>query len=660
MPAPICIDSETFYAPKKLKYSIKNLIDEQYVRHELFDCYMISVSDGAQCWAGHPREFNWNVLNDRVLLSHNRKFDYSVIMEMHRRGLLPKFTPAEWHCTANLTAFLCNERALNNAVEALYGVKLSKDERANAEGKKWPDGFSEKERTDMLAYARRDVYWPWKIWDEHAHLWPDSERILSNLTIDQGLRGIQVDVDRLNNYIVQSHEMKTKTEKLIPWMEDPEDEDYDWDGFKIKPTSTKCIAEQCRRSGIPCCPVKSEDEEAYDEWEKQYSPSQPWILALGAWRSINKLYQTFLTMKSRVRSDGTMPFGLKYWGAHTGRWSGDNKINFQNQRRLPVFGLQSGLMQQDDKTIAGYVKHHNKTGNWPDEIKYVLDFRSLLLPRPGKKMIVSDLAQIEPRVLAWLSGNVAMLDQVRQGLSVYEAFARANFGYTGGKMDKSTQEYKLIKIQVLQLGYQAGWEKFITTALKESDIDLTENDPEWEEITDELTDIVTKIPGRGAFARKLVRDFRAASPLTTALWAKLEGMFKGSVGGDFVMTLPSGRKMTYKGVRAQSRPEKSKAGKAYFKTEYTAEVAGRRRPFYGGKLVENLVQAVARDFFGHTMVTTFKHGLTSLFTSHDENIFEVDSNVTPHDVEELMAIAPDWAPGFPLAAEAKVVPHYLK
>jgi DNA polymerase len=228
-------------------------------------------------------------------------------------------------------------------------------------------------------------------------------------------------------------------------------------------------------------------------------------------------------------------------------------------------------------------------------------------------------------------------------------------------MDKSTSEYKLIKIQVLQLGYQAAWEKFIATALKESGMDLTETDPEFEEVVDPLTDVTTKVPGYGAFARKLVRDFRTASPKITAMWQRLEENFRSSVGSDFVMNLPNGRKMIYRNVRAQGRMEKSKKdGKPYMKTEYTCEVAGRRVPSYGGKLTENVVQAVARDMFAHTLVRMHKANLDILFTSHDEAILEVDQSVAARDIEEHMSAAPDWAPNFPLAAEAKEAPHYLK
>lgn len=654
----IAIDTETFFS-KKLKYSIRGLIAEQYCQHELFDCYMVSVSDGTQCWSGHPRDFNWSSLEGAHLLSHNASFDQQVIREMLRRKQIPSFTPKEWDCTANLTSFICNQRALDNAVEQLFGVTLSKAERSDAVEKHWPNDFSATEQKAMLAYAQRDAQWCWNLWDKFSDKWPENERILSRLTIDQGARGIQIDTALLDEYICAAHEMKRAAEKLLPWLE--EDASEEWDGFNLKPSSSKCIAEQCRRCGIPCCPVKSDDEEAYELWETTYSVTQPWILAVGAWRSINKLYQTFLTVKSRLRKDGTMPFGLKYAGAHTLRWSGDSKVNMQNLRRIPAFSTHSGLLQQDDKAIAGYLKHHKEHGKWPSEVRHALDFRALLLPRPGKKMIISDLAQIEPRVLAWLSGNTEMLDQIKAGQSVYEAFARTNFGYSGGKMDKSTTEYKLIKIQVLQLGYGCGADKFISTAMKEMGLDLTASDPEKEMVIDKHSGAVTERSGKGAYARKLVADFRAASPKITALWKKLEDGFRSSIGQDFVMELPSGRKMIYRNVRAQTRIEKSKKdGKPYFKTEYTAEVGGRRIASYGGKLVENATQAVARDVFADGIVRMHKNSWPILWSSHDEAILEVDDSVTTQMVENAMSVTPDWIPGLPVAAEAKIVERYCK
>lgn len=659
----IAIDFETYYS-KKLKYTMTTSIAEQYVRHDLFDPYLLAVCDGTQQWSGPPREFNWNALDDQTLLSHNRYFDNSVAKELVRRGWISKLNYKDWHCTANLTAYLCNRRSLDQSVEFLYGVRLDKGARANAEGKHWPIDFSEGERETMLKYAPLDSFWCHKLWTDHADKWPELERRLSTMTINQGMRGVQINTDLLNDYIVQSHEAKLNTERLLPWLSDDEDDDS-WDEFNVSPTATKCIAEQCRRAGIPCPPVKAhEGEEAYEEWEFTYARSNPWIPALSSWRSVNKLYKTFMLVKARLRSDGTMPFGLKYFGAHTGRWSGSEKINLQNPRKRPILVNEHGLMETGLDRLESAFKQKKKENRFPGWVKYSLDFRALIIPRPGKKMICCDLSQIEPRVLAWLSGNKKMLDAIRGGFSVYEAFARSNMGYNiPGKMDKDSDYYKLIKIMVLGLGYQAGWEKFITIAADMGGIDITNEDPEWVEETNPFTQEVKKVSGYGKRSREVVAEFREKSPDTVALWKKLDESFKRSVASDFTVTLPSGRKMSYRNVSCVPKMTvNKKTGKVERQFVFMAESDGRRKPYYGGKLTENITQACARDVFGGHLIdleNTFGAD-TNLFSAHDEAIGEYDQSVTAKDVENVMSKCPEWLEGCPIAAEAKEVAHYTK
>jgi DNA polymerase len=471
---------------------------------------------------------------------------------------------------------------------------------------------------------------------------------------------VQINVDLLNNYICWSHEAKLATEKLIPWIADADDES--WEDFPTKPTSTKCIAEQCRRVGIPCAPVKSDDEEAYAEWEALYAPAHPWIQALTAWRSINKLYRTFMVMHERLRPDGTMPFALKYFGAHTGRWSGDARVNLQNQRRRPILIRIDGLLEQSPKRELAAIKEHAETGHWPAWVKYAIDFRHLIIPRPGKKMIVSDLSQIEPRVLAWLTGNKELLAMLKSGMSIYEAHARSTMSWTGGKLkDENPGLYSLAKARVLALGYQAGCQKFIVMAQDLAGLDITQDDPEFETVINPVTGMPEQIDGYGCNSRRIVREFRADNPKIVDLWNKLNGSFRASVAGDFSMTLPSGREMNYRRVRGDTKFEKDEnTGRVFRKSVYTADADGRRKQYYGGKLVENLVQATARDVLAEQMVRMDDAGLTQLFSVHDEVILEVEPDITAADIEAHMSYCPEWLAGCPVSAETQEVKHYQK
>jgi len=609
MPTVISLDSETYYDKE---CSVKTLNADCYTRHPKWNCYMVSASDGETHWAGPPAEFNWEVLRGATVVSHNSYFDEAMVAGMQRDGKIPADLGIDdWFCTANLSAYLSGRRSLANAAEFFYGEKPSKAMRNYMEGRSWEDAIKEGRSQELLDYAKEDARLCVNLWNDHSSKWPEWERKVARITTNSGKKGVKIDVPLLRKYIEACHQAVYDCEQAIPWVKHGE-----------KPTSPKAMAEECRRLGIECSPVKSNDEDGYTAWDTKYSPIYPWVKAVGDWRSVNNVLTTLKTIPNRLRDDDSIEASLKYFGAHTGRWSGEGGINFQNFRKEP---LKCGDVE--------------------------VDVRRLIVPRPGKKMIASDLAQIEPRVSAWLCGNHELLAMMAGGMSIYEAFARTTGQWSGGDLKKENKDlYQLLKIQVLGLGYGCGWEKFITIAAGYG-----------MELTQERS-------------KEIVTDFRSRNLLLTGkghdgeplgLWKQLENSFKRSVAdGEFKIGLPSGRDLTYRKVKRSLQVRSGPDDEIIKDIVTSAEVLKTDRimriGLYGGLLCENLVQAAARDVFAYHLVELAEQGLPPLFTSHDEWVGEVDEDVTARDIEEIMSKAPPWMPGLPVGAEAKEMPYYLK
>jgi DNA polymerase len=660
----ISLDWETYYNTK-IGYGIKELGMWRYVHDEKFDPYLLSVSDGEDSWAGHRRNFNWDALNGQTLLSHNAHFDSMVYNAALERGMVPSIAPKDWLCTANMSAYLCNRRALDSAADHLLGVALSKETRDYANGKTEKDMVADGKWDEMLRYARSDAFHCHQLFAKHGHLWPEHERRLSEMTIRQGVEGIQINETLLREYIVIATQALRVAEEQLPWVKEGR-----------PPTSPKAISELCRANGIPCPPVKSrEGEDAFIAWEKNYCTKFPWIEHVANWRSINKFLDSLQTIQTRLSPTGILSFSLKYFGAHTGRWAGDAGMNFQNFRKEPLY-LDDKYWLISDLTR---LKEIAMSEELPGYVVYSLDIRKLLGPRFGKKMIISDLSQIEPRVLAWLVRDESMLALMAQGQSPYEAHARVSMNWTGGNMKKEDKAgYALAKARVLALGYGCGWEKFILMAKIYADIDLTEHDPEFVQATNDegepcfrVTIATDKEPtrepimvsGYGFTSRQIVNDYRLGNTKVTGLWKSLNTDFQNSVGGDFEMTLPSGRVMRYRNVRREVRSVPREDGKPGYKRKivHTAEIGERRFSIYGGLLTENLVQATARDVFAeHLLNLNTAAGVKVLFSVHDEAVCETDPEVTVKDIENIMSKTPEWMKGCPVAAEGCEVAHYKK
>lgn len=304
-----------------------------------------------------------------------------------------------------------------------------------------------------------------------------------------------------------------------------------------------------------------------------------------------------------VNSDGRLRGQFRFFGAHTGRWSG---------RGVQLHNLPREALDNDaDVQLAIYDLLHGRGAD-------ALTLKALVRPMFLGPMVVSDYSAIEARVLAWMAGEDWVLEAFRAGRDLYvETAERMGQGMTR----------KEGKIAVLALGYNGAIGSLRALGAEGTDEEL--------------------LP--------LVRQWRSANRKIVQYWRRLEDVFidGGRVrqvkverdGGDRHIVLPSGRSLRYHKVKMTD-------GRLSFNSP-----SGGRIGTYGGSLTENVTQAIARDLLGHALVRMDAAGLDVLGHVHDEVL------VAGTDIEAVtshMTALPSWAMGLPLDAEGFITERYRK
>lgn len=579
------IDFETYYDKQ---VSITTLGIHQYLHHPDCSIYLVSVysAEAGFSYIGKPDKLDWHQFHGHTFVAHNARFDRACFERLRELGIVPAEVQVEWQCTADLVSALSYGRSLKAAVESVFGVTVNKDARTDMCGKTWEDAVRLGMAKQLGEYCLKDAWYAYHLWNKLSPLWSEKERRLSALTRDMGDFGVHVDQPLLAEGMQKLLRVIDVSMAKIPWADS-----------STPILSPKCLKEECAKAGIHAPLSLAQDSEDCAAWEEKYGEIFPWVAAMRDYRKANTLKKKLETLESRIKADGSFAYSLKYFGAHTGRWSGDAGFNIQNMPRTPMFGV---------------------------------DLRRMIIPRPGHTFIISDLGQIEQRVLSWLAGDNDMMEELEKGISVYEAHARATMGYTDPEplKHKNPNLYRLAKARVLGLGYGAGASVFVRIAKSMAGLDISPQQ-----------------------ARNVVRDFRLSNKLVTDLWMKLERAFSLSVGKPlFEMPLPSGRKLYYR------HPARSPKG-------LTAVVQGRRASFFGGKLAENLTSATARDVLGEILLNLDAAGYRVVMHVHDEVVVEVPTekiDTALMDIHRIMITPPEWMEGLPLTAETTSSTFYTK
>ena len=342
-----------------------------------------------------------------------------------------------------------------------------------------------------------------------------------------------------------------------------------------------------------------------------------------------------------VCPDGRAHGLLQFMGAgRTGRWAG-RLVQVQNLPRQTFGDLEeaAALVKSGQADMLGPL-----WGSAPNVLSELI--RAAFVAAPGSRFLVADFSAIEARVIAWLAGEQWVLDLFKNGGDIYCETGTRMFGQ---EVKKHSPLRQRAKVAVLACGYQGGVGAL--KAMGGEKLGLGE---------DEMTSIVDA--------------WRKANPRIAQMWwdvnrAALEAIKNGTsqmVGrikvyqklGALVIALPSGRELIYPSPRVG---ENRFGGESITFMGLGLNRKWGRIETYGGKLVENIVQATARDVLAHSMATLEAAGYPTVMHVHDEVITEVPYG--RGSVEELCALmsrGPKWSKGLPLAAEGFESTYYKK
>lgn len=355
-------------------------------------------------------------------------------------------------------------------------------------------------------------------------------------------------------------------------------------------------------------------------------------------------------METCVCPDGRIRGLLQFYGANrTGRWAG-RLVQVQNLPRNYLGTLDTARelvkKRQTEALKAIY-------GNVPDTLSQLI--RTAFIPRQGNKFLVADFSAIEARVLSWLAGEQWRLDVFKTHGKIYEASASTMFGVDIDLIKKGNPEYALRgkgKIAELALGYQGGKGSLISMGAL--GMGLSE---------EELPDIVRRWRG----SNQRIVDFWYAVERYA-----LDTVKNGSVGYmpcgiafdrdvDYLsIALPSGRRLYY--YKPEIRINDLGRDAIHFRGVNQKTKKWEAISTYGGKLTENIVQAVARDLLANSLMNLYREGFNINFHIHDEVILEVPegSDRTLEEAISIMCRLPEWAAGLPLDADGFESHYYRK
>ena len=598
----ITIDFETFY--EKSSFSLSKMTTEEYVRSDRFEVIgvAIKVNGGETEWASgthkqiadYLKTFPWK---ESMMLAHNCMFDGFIMSE--KFGITAK-AYADTMCMGRGIHGVESSASLAALTER-YKLGVKGDEVIAASGKNRVD-FTEEELNRYGDYCVNDVELTYKLFNAMVkNGFPKGEMKLIDLTLRMFIEPkLDLDLTLLEQHYdtVRAAKAKLLIEAGITSREELMSNQKFAELLKllgvVPPMKTSL------KTGKEALALAKNDEEFKILSEHPDVRVQALVAArLGAKSTLEETRtERFIGISKR----GLMPVPLKYYAAHTGRWGGSDSLNLQN---LPSRGNNAGKLK-----------------------------KAIIAPE-GYMIIDADSSQIEARVLAWLAGQNDLVEAFERHEDVYKIMASAIYGKSA---DEITKEERFVgKTTILGCGYGMGAQKF-KAQLKTFGVEVTEDE-----------------------ARHIVTIYRETYPYITALWREaqiaLEAMAKGmttSLGKNGVLNLAPEER----GIRLPSgllmRYDQLVSVKEDGKTQYQYKTRYGWNKIYGGKVIENVCQALARCIIGEQMIRIAKRYRVVL-TVHDAVaciVPETEVEEAQAYIEDCMRWTPEWADGLPVNCES--------
>jgi len=602
----IVVDFETYYDKE---FSLSKMTTEEYIRDDRFEVIGIGIKldNNETQWASGTQEeineflqgFPWA---KSMVVAHNAMFDAAILS--WRFGISPRV----WADT------LCIGRALHGvqvggslaSLAQRYKIGEKGNEVVSALGKRRLD-FTVEELARYGDYCINDVDLTFQLFDIMAPRLPKEELRLIDITLRMFTNPVlDLDIPLLETHLIDIQERKDQL-LVDAGITDKKDlMSNDKFAALLKDEGVVPPRKVSARTGKETWAFAKSDKEFKELLDHENTNVQALVAArLGNKSTLEETRtQRFLDIAHR----GLLPVPIKYYAAHTGRWGGSDKINMQN---LPSRGPDAKVLKK------------------------------AIIPPAGHVIVEADSSQIEARVLAWLAEQNDLVDAFARKEDVYKKMASAIYNVP---VDGVTKDQRFIgKTTILGAGYGMGAVRFKEQS-RTMGVDLSLEE-----------------------SRRIIDIYRKTNGAIRQLWYDCTTMLTHMVQGD---RFDAGRFGILKPVPKENaiqlpnglflRYDKLHAKLVEGRHEYFYKTRQGDTRIYGGKVVENVCQAIARAIIGYQMIQINKK-YRVVMTVHDSIVCcvpESEAEDAKAYVEECMRSLPDWAEGLPIDCEAGIGKSY--